>query len=97
MHLEETNPYYLRLHSWLAGVPASEIHKLVIRQFEAGEMLIYKGHVFEHIFIVLDGICNVLNQLDNGTEIITLKLSCGDLVGVSENVLNSTRNIASIL
>lgn len=94
--LENKDTYYPKLYSWLAGIPTSEIDKLVIRQFEAGEMLVYKNHLFEYIFIVLDGICNVINQLDNGTEIITLRLSCGNLVGVSESALNSTRNIASV-
>lgn len=95
-HLENTDTYYSKLYTWLAGIPTSEIDKLVIRQFEAGEMLVYKNHLFENIFIVLDGMCNVINQLDNGTEIITLRLSCGNLVGVSESALNSMRNIASV-
>lgn len=94
--MEDLNKYYPKLTSWLADIPSSEINKLVIRRFEASETLIYKGHLFNYIFIVLDGICNVINQLDNGTEIITLRLSCGDLIGVSESVLNSMRYIASV-
>ncbi len=94
--MENTNPYYPKLYDWLAGIPTSEIDKLVIRQFEAGETLVYKNRLFEYVFIVLDGICNVINQLDNGTEVITLRLSCGNLIGVSEIVLGSMRNIASI-
>lgn len=94
--MEDLNKYYPKLTSWLADIPSSEINKLVIRQFEASETLIYKGHLFNYIFIVLDGICNVINQLDNGTEVITLRLSCGDLIGVSESVLGSMRYIASV-
>lgn len=94
--MENMNAYYPKLYSWLAGIPVSEIDKLVIRQFEVGEMLVYKNHLFDYVSIVLDGICNVINQLDNGTEIITLRLSCGNLIGVSESVLGSMRNIASI-
>lgn len=96
VQLENTNIYYPKLYSWLAGIPVSEIDKLVIRQFEAGEMIIYKNHLFKYVSIVLDGICNVINQLDNGTEVITLRLSRGNLIGVSESVLGSMRNIASI-
>lgn len=55
-----------------------------------------KNRLFEHIYIVLEGICNVINQLDNGMEIITLRLSCKDLIGVSESTLNSMRYIASV-
>lgn len=46
--------------------------------------------------IILDGICNVINRTDNGTEVITLRLSKGDLIGVSEYVLHNTRYIASL-
>lgn len=88
--------YYPKLSSWFVDIPKSKINKLLIRQFEAGEFLVVKDHLFKDIYIILDGICNVINQLDNGSEIITLKLTSGDFIGVSESVLNSTRNIATI-
>lgn len=94
--MEDLNKYYPKLYHWLADIPKSEIDKLVIRKFEAGETLAQKDHFFHYIFIILDGICNVINELDNGTEVITLKLSFGDLIGTSESILNSTRYIASV-
>lgn len=94
--MKDLNMYYPRLYSLFAQIPKPEIDKLVIRQFEAGEDLAFKGHLFQHVFIVLDGICDVINQLDNGTEIITLKLTFGDLIGVSESVLNNMKYIASV-
>lgn len=94
--MEDYNKYYLKLYNWLADIPQSEIDKLVIRQFEANETFIHKDYLFTHVLIVLDGICNVINRTDNGTEIITLRLSESDLIGVSEHVLNSMRYIASV-
>lgn len=88
--------YYPRLSSWFADVPNQEINKLLIRQFEAGEILVMKDHLFQNLYIVLDGVCDVINLLDNGTENITLKLTSGDVIGVSESVLGSIRNIATI-
>lgn len=88
--------YYPQLYHWFAAIPKAEIDKLVIRKFEADEALAFKGSFFKNIFIILDGICNVINQLDNGTEILTLKLTSGDIVGVSESVLNNMRYIASV-
>lgn len=94
--MEDLNKYYPKLYSWLTDIPQSEIDKLVIRQFESGETLTCKDRLFKHIYIVLDGICNVINQLDNGTEIITLKLTTGDLIGASESILGSMRYIATV-
>lgn len=94
--MKDLNMYYPQIYSWFAEIPKTEADKLLIRQFEAGESLALKGRVFQNIFIVLDGICNVINQLDNGTEIITLKLTLGDVIGASESVLNSMRYIASV-
>lgn len=94
--MKDLNMYYPKLYSLFAQIPKPEIDKLIIRQFEAGEALAFKGHLFQHVFIVLNGICDVINQLDNGTEIITLKLTFGDVIGVSESVLNNMKNIASV-
>lgn len=94
--MDNLNMYYPRLYSMFAQIPQSEIDKLVIRQFGSGEALAFKGRIFQHIFIVLDGICNVINQLDNGGEIITLKLTFGDVIGVSESVLHNMKYIASV-
>lgn len=88
--------FYPRLSRWFSDIPEQEIRKLLIRQFEVGELLVTKDHVFMHLYIILDGICNVINRLDNGTEIITLKLTAGDFIGVSESTLGSLRNIASV-
>lgn len=88
--------YYLRLGGWFTDVPEGEINKLLIRQFGAGEMLVEKNRVFQKLYIILEGVCDVINQLDNGMEIIKLKLTSGDLVGVSESVLGSFKNIASV-
>ena len=94
--MEDFNKYYLKLYNWLADIPKPVINKLVIRQFEANETFIYKNQAFNHVLIILDGICNVINKTDIGTEVITLRLSQGDLVGVSEHVLHSMRYIASV-
>ena len=94
--MENFNKYYLRLSTWLADIPESDINKLVIRRFEANETFIHKNQLFHHVLIILDGICNVINQTDSGAEVITLRLSQGDLIGVSEHVLHSMRYIASI-
>lgn len=94
--MQNFNTYYSQIQHWFADIPNIEIDKLVIREFEAGEVLALKGQLFQNIYIVLDGICNVINQLDNGTEILTLKLTLGDVIGVSESVLNNTRYIASV-
>ncbi|MDO4337205.1 MAG: Crp/Fnr family transcriptional regulator [Eubacteriales bacterium] len=94
--MQDLNTYYSRLYNWLAEIPRAETDKLVIRKFEAGEALALKGQLYQHVFIVLDGICDVINQLDNGTENITLKLTLGDVIGVSESILNSMRYIASV-
>ncbi|MDO4298255.1 MAG: Crp/Fnr family transcriptional regulator [Lachnospiraceae bacterium] len=94
--MEDLNTYYPQIYHWFPDIPKTESDKLVIRKFEAGEVLALKGQLFQHIFIVLDGVCNVINQLDNGTEILTLKLALGDVIGVSESVLNNMRYIASV-
>ena len=94
--MENFNKYYLRLSTWLSDIPESDINKLVIRRFEANETFIHKNQLFHHVLIILDGICNVINQTDSGAEVITLRLSQGDLIGVSEHVLHSMRYIASI-
>lgn len=94
--MEDFNKYYLRLCNWFSDIPESTINQLVIRRFEANETFICKNQIFNHVLIILDGICNVINQTDNGTEIITLRLSKGDLIGVSEHVLHSMRYIASV-
>lgn len=94
--MDSFEKYYPKISSWFADIPESELNKLLIRQFEAGEIFVVKDCFFQNIFIILEGICNVINQLDNGTEVITLKLTSGDLVGVSESVFGSLRNIASV-
>lgn len=94
--MKDLSMYYPQIYHWFIDIPKEEADKLVIRKFEAGEVLALKGHLFQNIFIVLDGVCNVINQLDNGTEILTLKLTLGDVIGVSESVLNNIRYIASV-
>ena len=94
--MKALSAYYPQIYHWFADIPKAEADKLIIRKFEAGEVLALKGQLFQNIFIVLDGICNVINQLDNGTEILTLKLTLGDVIGVSESVLNNMRYIASV-
>lgn len=94
--MEYFEKYLPLLSGWFTDIPKREINNLLIRQFEAGEQLVYRDHAFQNIYIILDSICNVINQLDNGTEVITLKLTCGYLIGVSESVLESTINIASV-
>ena len=94
--MEDFDKYYLRLHNWLADIPESTVSRLVIREFEVNETIIYKNQIFQHVLIILDGICNVINQTDSGTEVITLRLSQGDLIGVSELVLHSMRYMASV-
>ena len=84
------------LHNWFTDVPKSAVNQLVIRQFKTNETFIRKNQLSDRILIILDGICNVINQTDNGAEIITLRLAKGDLIGVSEQVLHSMRYIASI-
>lgn len=88
--------YYPRLSSWFADIPKPEVNKLLIRQFEAGELLVIKDRPFQNLYIILEGICSVINQLDNGTEVITLKLTSGDIIGASESAFGSIRNIASV-
>lgn len=88
--------YDSKLRSWFADIPQSELEQLLFRSFEANEFLTIKGRSFAGIYIVLDGICNVINQLDNGSEVITLKLTPGCVIGVSESVANSIRYIASV-
>ena len=94
--MENLNKYYLRLCGWFPDIPEAIVSQLVIRQFEANETFIYKNQIFNHVLIILDGICNVINKTDSGTEVITLRLSQGDLIGVSEHVLHSMRYIASV-
>lgn len=94
--MNDLNMYYPRLRSLFPQIPDQELDKLVIRQFEEGEALAFKDHLFQNIYIVLDGICNVINLLDNGTEIITLRLTFGDVIGVSESVFNNMKYIASV-
>lgn len=94
--MKDLNTYYPQMYNWFSEIPKAEVDNLVIREFEAGEYLAFKRHLFQNVFIVLDGICNVINQLDNGSEIITLKLTSGDVIGVSESVLNSMKYIASV-
>ena len=88
--------YYPRLCGWFPDIPPSVIHSLVLRQFEAGDLIVRKDDFFRNIYIILDGVCNVISQLDNGAEVITLKLTPGYLIGVSESVLAVSRNIASV-
>lgn len=88
--------YYPRLSSWFADIPKPKVNKLLIRQFEAGELLVIKDRPFQNLYIILEGICSVINQLDNGTEVITLKLTSGDITGASESAFGSIRNIASV-
>lgn len=94
--MELLNKYYSKLYHWFADIPYAEVNKILIRSFDADDRFILKGRPFENVYIILDGICSVVNQLDNGTEIITLRLTQGDVIGVSESILNSVRNIASV-
>lgn len=94
--MEDLQQYYHMLCSWFTDIPESAIHQLIIRQFETNETFIRKNQLSDRVLIILDGICNVINQNDNGTEVITLKLTKGDLIGVSEQMLHSMRYIASI-
>lgn len=94
--MDDFHKYYLRLSGWFPDIPASAVSQLVIRQFEANETFICKNQIFHHVLIILDGICNVINQTDSGTEVITLRLSQGDLIGVSEQALYSMRYLASV-
>lgn len=94
--MKDFTQYNSKLYHWFPQIPKSEINQIVIRQFEANETFIHKTDIFNHIFLILDGICNVINETDIHTQVITLRLSCGDLIGVSEMMLNSFRYISSI-
>jgi len=94
--LDLFDQYYSKLSGWFPDVPDGEIHKFLIRPFETGELLVRKDRLFQNLYIVLDGVCDVINQLDNGSEVITLKLTSGDFIGVSESTFGSLRNIASV-
>lgn len=94
--LNDLHLYGSKLRSWFADIPQSEMNQLLFRSFEKNEFLTLKGRAFAGIYIVLDGICNVINQLDNGSEVITLKLTPGCVIGVSESIANSIRYFASV-
>ncbi len=94
--MEAAEKYYSKLYQWFADIPKREIDKILIREIEQDSIFVMKDRVFQNIYIVLDGICNVINRLDNGNEIITLKLTQGDLIGVSESILNCIKHIASV-
>ncbi len=94
--MDPSKKYFANLRAWFPDIPEAELGRFLIRQLPAGELLVCKDDFFKNLFIILDGTCDVINQLDNGADIITLKLSCGDVIGVSESVTGNARNFASV-
>lgn len=94
--MQSLDRYYPLLSQWFPDIPSEEIHKILIRIFDTDEIFVTKRRGFRYVYILLDGICNVISELDNGSNVITLKLTKGDIIGVSESILNCQHNIASV-
>lgn len=88
---------YKKLESWFPDIPSGDIRGRRLLRYEKGTYLFYRNRPFRSVLLILDGCCDVVNRLDNGGDIITLKLKEGDVVGASECVLDLPRYLASVL
>lgn len=80
----------------LSDIPNEELNNVEIRIFEPGELLIKSGTYPDKMYIVIDGICNVLRDLDNGNIYNVYQIKGADIIGVSEILSGRDKYVASI-
>lgn len=88
---------YPSLMPFLSELSSEELATIEIATYKANEELISKGDSDSNLFIIIDGICDVMRELDTGISICNYKLSSLDIVGFSELISPSPIRIATIV
>lgn len=80
----------------LSDIPKEELNKIEIEIYEPGKLLIKSGTYSDRMYVVIEGICNVLRDLDNGNRYNVYQIKGADIIGVSEILSGRDKYIASI-
>lgn len=74
----------------LVSFSKTELEQFSVITYPAKTIIVKKGSLLKNIYIVLDGVCNMMKDLPNGSTIIVCRLSSFDIIGLG-NIFDSTR------
>lgn len=91
---------YIKCHPYLTQlfeeIPEDERENMAIRQYTPNQVIIEKGSSCESLFIILNGVCDVMNELETGVTVCNYKLSQWDVTGFSEIISDVHARIATV-
>lgn len=73
-----------------------ELESLTVVRCGPGKDIIRKNTVSENIYIILEGVCNVMKDLPNGSTIINYQVSTLDILGIADITVPGSRCYSTI-
>lgn len=86
----------LDLHNLLKSIPDKELENITIKTLNPETIIIKKGAYPDQVFIVIEGVCSILKELNNGNIYNIYKIKGVDIIGFSEILNNKDAYIASV-
>ena len=77
----------------LAPFTALELNELTIKHLKPGDYLTQRDQVDSCLYIIVEGLCDVMRTLDTGLDLCNYKLSSLDIVGLYGILLPKTQEI----
>ncbi len=87
---------FSKILDFVSDFSTNEITNLKTISYPVHSMLIEKGESSEDVYIILDGFCDVLREMSNGSMMVTDKLTVGDVIGLREVLFPPMRRVASV-
>ncbi|MBU3810868.1 MAG: Crp/Fnr family transcriptional regulator [Candidatus Niameybacter stercoravium] len=92
---------YIQSHPQLAElfseIPNEELKFIQINRYAPNQLLIQRGSQDTNLFIILYGICDVLNELETGINICNYRIAPFDVIGFTEIITDTAPRIASVI
>ena len=84
---------YPMLEPLLKSFSISDLDEIKVKHLKPGEYLLKKNQVDSSLYIIIEGLCDVIRTLDTGVDLCNYKLSSLDLVGLYGLLLPKTPEI----
>lgn len=88
---------YPNIRNIFEEFPECELAAMELLELPAKTILIRKGELAHSMYIILDGVCDVLKDLPNGSTIVNYKLASSDIIGLSELLSFPHQRISTII
>lgn len=92
---------YLKSHPQLLNlfseIPTEELKQIAIQHYSANEMLIQRGSQDTNLYVIIHGLCDVLNELETGIMICNYRIASLDVIGFAEIITDNSPRVATIV